>query len=198
MTLRDRQKQRRRESMLDAARQLFIATGYSKTTMDAIADGAEVGVATVYTYFGNKETLFAELARRDMSLLKAEGAEALRSLPEDPMEAVVGLLAIYDKVHDFVSYNVIRDFMIATKTDGPLRETGRWMDEWKVEQLQQALDHSQGEGRIAPKLATHDAAEVINELSNRYYEHDTSRGSTRKSFQKLERWVAVLFDDWRA
>lgn len=197
MTLRDRQKQHRRDSMLDAARQLFVETGYSRTTMDAIAERAEVGVATVYNYFGNKETLFAELARRDMSLLQAEGAEALQHLPEDPIEAVIGLVAIYDKVHDFISFEVIRDFQIESKMGGPLRDTGRWMEEWKVDQLEQALEHAQGEGRLAPKLATRDAAEVINELSNRYFERHTSPDSTRKAFQKLERWIAVLFDNWR-
>ena len=198
MTLRDRQKHQRRDSMLDAARQLFVETGYSKTTMDAIADGAEVGVATVYNYFGNKETLFAELARRDMSLLQAEGAKAVQDLPEDPLQAVMELLAIYDKVHDFISYEVIRDFMAGVKIDGPIRETGRWLDEWKVEQIEQTLDHAQRAGRIAPGLATQDAAEVINELCNRHYERDTSPESTRKAFRKLERWVAVLFADWRA
>ena len=197
MTLRDRQKQRRRDSMLDAARQLFIETGYGKTTMDAIADGAEVGVATVYTYFGNKETLFAELARRDMSLLQAEGAEALQNLPEDPIEAVIGLVTIYDKVHDFITFEVIRDFQIGSRTQGPLRDVGQWMEEWKVDQLEQALEHARGEGRLASKLATRDAAEVINELSNRYFERHTSPDSTRKAFQKMERWIAVLFDDWK-
>lgn len=197
MTLRDRQKLQRRGSMLDAARQLFVDTGYNKTTMDAIADRAEVGVATVYTYFGNKETLFAELARKDMSELQAEGAQSLRDLPEDPVEAVIELLIIYDKVHDFISYEVIRDFMIGAKIDGPLRETARWMDEWKVEQIKQALDHAQREGRLAPELPTRDAAEIINELFDRYYERDTSLESARKAFRRLKRWIAVLFDDWR-
>ena len=44
--------------MLDAARQLFIEHGYAKTTMDEIAEKAEFGVATVYTYFKSKEGVF--------------------------------------------------------------------------------------------------------------------------------------------
>lgn len=198
MSLRDRQKLQRRDSMLNAARHLFVETGYSKTTMDAVAEGAEVGVATVYTYFGNKETLFAELARRDMSLLEEEGARALRDLPEDPVEAVTELLTIYDKVHDFISYEVIRDFMTGAKADGPIREAARWMDKWKVEQIEQALDDAQRNGRLAPKLSTRDVARIISELSNRYYEGGRQPEPTRQAFLNLKRWVALLFDDWRA
>jgi len=197
MSLRDRQKLQRRDSMLNAARHLFVETGYSKTTMDAIAEGAEVGVATVYTYFGNKETLFAELAKRDMSLLEEEGARALRDLPEDPVEAVTELLTIYDKVHDFISYEVIHDFMTGAKADGPIREAARWMDKWKVEQIEQALDDAQRNGRLAPKLSTRDVARIISELSNRYYEGGRSPEPARQAFLDLKRWVALLFDDWR-
>jgi AcrR family transcriptional regulator len=166
--------------------------------MDAVAEGAEVGVATVYTYFGNKETLFAELARRDMSLLEEEGARALRDLPEDPVGAVVELLTIYDKVHDFISYEVIRDFMSSAKADGPIRETARWMDKWKVAQLEQALDEAQRNGRLAQKLSTQDVARIISELANRYYEAARPPESARQAFLNLKRWVAILFDDWRA
>jgi AcrR family transcriptional regulator len=197
MTLRDRQKVRRRESMLDAARQLFIETGYNKTTLDAIAEHAEVGVATVYTYFGSKEGVFAALARRDMSELKAEGARLLENLPEDPVAAVVELLTIYDKVHNFVSHDVIRDFNIGAKIGGPLREAARWLDDWKVTQIKQALDQAQREERLAPGLPTQDAAEIINDLFNRYYEREGSLKSAEKAFSKLKGWITLLFDNWR-
>ena len=47
MSLRERQKQKRREDMLAAARTLFVERGYSRSTMEAIAERAEVGVAGV-------------------------------------------------------------------------------------------------------------------------------------------------------
>jgi hypothetical protein len=108
------------------------------------------------------------------------------------------LIVIYDKVHDFISYEVIRDFMIGAKLDGPLREVAKWLDEWKVAQLKQALDHAQRRGCLAPKLATQDAAQIINELANRHYERDTSPASVREALEKLKRQVALIFDDWRA
>lgn len=47
--------------MLDAAKHLFVAGGYGTTTMQGIADEADVAVATVYAIFGNKRKILAEL-----------------------------------------------------------------------------------------------------------------------------------------
>ncbi|MCP5099840.1 MAG: TetR/AcrR family transcriptional regulator [Chloroflexi bacterium] len=43
--------------ILEAARRMFARQGLSGTTMEQIASEAEVGIATVYRHFSNKETL---------------------------------------------------------------------------------------------------------------------------------------------
>ena len=43
--------------MLTAAYELFVAAGYSSTTMQAIAGRAGVAVQTVYAVFGSKREL---------------------------------------------------------------------------------------------------------------------------------------------
>lgn len=164
--------------------------------MDAVAERAEIGVATLYTYFGNKENLFAELARKDMTELKDEAERALEDLPADPVLAVIELLTIYDKVRNYISKDVIRDFSIGTKLDGPLRDAARWMDEWKVHQIVVALDRAQEEGRIASTLPTRDAAEIVNELFNHYYDRQHTSESDRKAFNKLKSRIALLFQNW--
>ena len=195
-TLRDRQKIRRRESMLHAARELFIDTGYNKTTMDAIAQRAEIGVATVYTYFGNKENLFADLARRDMTELRDEASEVLGKISDDPGDAVMELLNVYDKVRNYITSNVINDFTIGSKIVGPLRDTARWMDGWKVQQIGSALTLAQDKGNLSPKLPTIEAAEIVNELFNQYYQRYQSLESPKKAFNQLERRVRLLFVNW--
>lgn len=56
-----------------AARSLFIEHGYTGTSPDAVAERAQVGAATVHTYFATKEGPFAALLRMDVSELEAEG-----------------------------------------------------------------------------------------------------------------------------
>lgn len=197
-SLRTRQKQERRERMLVAARSLFIEHGYTGTTMDAIAQCAQVGVATVHTYFATKEGLFAELARMDMSELKAEGDVLLDALPADPVEAVLALIAIYIKVRNYITYEVIRDFTIISKKAGPLREAAAWINDWQVTQMAEALRQHQASGRIAPHLAAKDMASIIIDLYIRHYDRamDDERGGSE--YANLKRRVALLFETWRA
>jgi AcrR family transcriptional regulator len=182
--------------MFNAARELFISTGYNKTTMDAIAEHAEVGVATVYTYFGNKETLFAELARWDMTELREEANEALNRLSDNPAEAVMELLTIYDKVRNYISSQVIKDFTKGLGIVGPLRDTARWMDGWRIEQIASVLDDIQKSGNLSQSLPTKEAAEIVNELFNQYYQRYYSVEQPKKAFRQLERRVRLLFVNW--
>ncbi|MEU3854318.1 TetR/AcrR family transcriptional regulator [Streptomyces sp. NPDC029554] len=48
---------RKRAAILQAARELFLADGFDRSSVDAIAARAEVSKRTVYDYFGDKQTL---------------------------------------------------------------------------------------------------------------------------------------------
>ncbi|MGC0208038.1 TetR/AcrR family transcriptional regulator [Streptomyces levis] len=48
---------RKRAAILQAARELFLADGFDRSSVDAIAARAEVSKRTVYDYFGDKHTL---------------------------------------------------------------------------------------------------------------------------------------------
>ena len=196
-SLRERQKQQRRVDMLVAARTLFVERGYSRTTMDAIAEEAGVGVATVYTYFSSKEGVFAELARMDMTEVKAAGEAAMAELPSDPVAAVQTLLGVYKRLHDYISYEVIREFGIGARTQGPIREVAAWMRDWQSDQIARALEAGKSSGQVARDLPSADAAQIICDLSERYYDRATSDAQEQKAYANLMRWVALLFEDWR-
>ncbi|MFJ1768173.1 TetR/AcrR family transcriptional regulator [Amycolatopsis sp. NPDC088138] len=49
-----------RRRIVDAAAELFVADGYTATTLEQIAKRAEVAVQTVYFHFGNKRTVLKE------------------------------------------------------------------------------------------------------------------------------------------
>lgn len=196
-SLRERQKRQRRVDMLVAARTLFVEHGYSRTTMDAIAEAAGVGVATVYTYFSSKEGVFAALARMDMTEVKAAGEAAMAELPSDPVAAVQKLLGVYKRVHDYISYEVVREFGIGARTQGPIREVAAWMRDWQSDQIARALEAGKTSGQVAHDLPCKDAAQIICDLSERYYDRATSDAQEQKAYANLMRWVALLFEDWR-
>jgi AcrR family transcriptional regulator len=87
---RERQALRTRESIVAAARELFDAHGYNETTIDEIAERAEIAPRTFFRYFEAKEALlFADREADEHELI-----EALRARPaeEHPARAVAEAL----------------------------------------------------------------------------------------------------------
>ena len=56
----------RAERILAAARELLLAWGYKRVTVDEIARRARIGKGTVYLHWKTKQMLFAELLRREL------------------------------------------------------------------------------------------------------------------------------------
>ncbi|GLX68797.1 TetR/AcrR family transcriptional regulator [Paenibacillus glycanilyticus] len=57
-------KQQRLLTILDAAEREFIHRGIEKTTMQHIADAANIGIATLFRYFPKKEKLIVAVATK--------------------------------------------------------------------------------------------------------------------------------------
>jgi AcrR family transcriptional regulator len=51
--------EQKRTAIVTAARRAFLDSGYSKTSMDGIAEAAQVSVKTTYRRFENKDELFS-------------------------------------------------------------------------------------------------------------------------------------------
>src|SRR6266516_5375591 len=84
--LRERKKQRTRETIARAARELFAERGYHDTTLPEIAEAADVSTRTIFAYFPSKEDILFS----DFPLMKDALAQALAERPEgqDALETV--------------------------------------------------------------------------------------------------------------
>ena len=58
---RQREKEQRRMEILSSAREIFFAKGLEGSTMDEIADKAELSKGTLYLYFKSKDELYVSL-----------------------------------------------------------------------------------------------------------------------------------------
>jgi AcrR family transcriptional regulator len=61
---KEREKERRRQQIIVAAKRIFSAKGFNKATVEDIAEEAEISPGTIYIYFKNKDELYASLSIR--------------------------------------------------------------------------------------------------------------------------------------
>lgn len=64
-----REKEQRRQSIIDAAEKLFFEKGYDNVSINDIAKEVELNRATIYLYFENKEALCFAVLLRGMRVL---------------------------------------------------------------------------------------------------------------------------------
>jgi len=89
---RERERQRHRQEVLEAAEAVFAEKGYHNATMQEIAERAEFAVGTLYTMFEGKRVIYYELlhirARQYLDRVRA----AIERL-SDPVEQVRAIIA---------------------------------------------------------------------------------------------------------
>lgn len=78
---REREKEQRRQAILDAAEAMFFSQGIAATSMDQIADAAELSKGTLYLYFSNKEDMIAGICERALLSLKSRFEQAVTDVP---------------------------------------------------------------------------------------------------------------------
>ena len=66
---KERERERRRQQIIVAAKRVFSNKGFNKATMEDIATEAELSPGTLYLYFKNKEELYASLSIRILQYL---------------------------------------------------------------------------------------------------------------------------------
>ncbi len=75
-----REKERRRQEILAAAREIFSVKGFNSATMEEIASKAELSPGTLYLYFKNKEELHTSLS---IDILAHLGSEIGKVVDQD-------------------------------------------------------------------------------------------------------------------
>ena len=68
---RERKKRARRERIYEAARQLFLEQGYAATTVERIADAADVAQTTFFNHFQSKDAVLREMTGEISAHLEA-------------------------------------------------------------------------------------------------------------------------------
>jgi TetR/AcrR family transcriptional regulator len=74
---KEREKEQRREEILNAAEKVFWEKGLAAATMDEIAEKAELGKSTLYLYYKSKEDLYLAVTIRGGEIMQSMFEKAI-------------------------------------------------------------------------------------------------------------------------
>jgi AcrR family transcriptional regulator len=106
---KEREKERRRQQIIVAAKRIFSEKGFNKATMEEIAKEAELSPGTIYLYFKNKEELSASLSLRILQYLHLRVTHVNKS-DSDPQKKIEELMEAMNDVYDFDPLIIINMF----------------------------------------------------------------------------------------
>jgi AcrR family transcriptional regulator len=94
---KQRERERRRQQIIVAAKRVFSERGFSKTTMEDIAREAELSPGTLYLYFKNKDELYASLSLRILQYMNIRIEDVKKETDSEPAQKIDSIKeALYD------------------------------------------------------------------------------------------------------
>ena len=156
----------RKDRVLEAAAQLFSERRFDEVSMEEIAQQAEVGKGTLYTYFANKEELYFAVVFDGIARLN----ESLREGAIDPSAPEERLRQMVHRIVSFFSQNRFFFRLMSiedNRTEGGKGDSRRhWQEERRaqMEAIETVLRNGQKTGvfRIAhPTVEAHILRDMV-------------------------------------
>jgi len=98
---KQRERERRRQQIIVAAKRVFSEKGYSKSTMEDIAREAELSPGTLYLYFKNKDELYASLSLRILQYLNIRLEDVKKDKDIEPRQKIEAIKEALFDVYQF-------------------------------------------------------------------------------------------------
>lgn len=147
---------RNRDRILEAARDVFVEQG-PDASLEEMARRAEVGIATVYRRFGDREALMSDVVLHALTRTVEAAERALEH--RDPLDA---LAAYVHAVLDLRTSAVIPTLLPRLDMDVPELKRARTTSARLVEQL---LHNAHSAGRLRRDVVFGDIALMLTRLS---------------------------------
>lgn len=122
---KEREKERRRQQIIIAAKRIFSIKSFNKATMEDIAKEAEISPGTIYIYFKNKDELYASLSIRILQHLNIRLGHVKNKKDIGGRQKIMSLKeALYD-VYNFDPLILINLFHLQSSES--LKNLSHWL-----------------------------------------------------------------------
>ena len=98
---KQRERERRRQQIIVAAKRVFSEKGFSKATMEDIAREAELSPGTLYLYFKNKDELYASLSLRILQYMNIRLEDVKKEKDSTPEQKITSIKEALFDVYQF-------------------------------------------------------------------------------------------------
>lgn len=153
---KERERERRRNEILDAAETVFFEKGAKNATMDDVAEAAELSKGTLYLYFKSREEVYLALSLRGLSLMNDMFQKAIQGQQKgiDKVRAIGR--AYYDFTQKYPGYHEALIFWESQEHDIQNPESEAYscvnVGDDSFDVLVQAIQGGMADGSMRPDL----------------------------------------------
>ncbi|MBN1408484.1 MAG: TetR/AcrR family transcriptional regulator [Calditrichaceae bacterium] len=153
---RERDRERRKNEIIDAAENIFFRNGFENSSVEKVAEAAELSKATLYLYFKSKEELYYAVCQRAEGMLFEKVDKAIKKATDTSTKIRAFLNAFVEfqqknKDHfDALFYLQTHPFKL--DPDNELMIENRRRDQIYINHWTELIDQGKKEGLIRDSL----------------------------------------------
>lgn len=181
---RGRQPEARENDRRILSAALEVLAADHRAPIAAIAERADVGVASLYRRFSGRDELVRQLSLYAMGTIEQEAADALGRVEDGPFDAFVGFIINAMRA----GAGAMRSFAGTFDAGDELNAAGDRL----AARMQELLDRTQAAGAVRPDLTALDILELFEML------RAVDIGDPERSHQLRLRYVELLTPGLRA
>ncbi len=189
--LREKERETRKTMIIDAARTLFDQNGYNGVSMAEIAQVANIGKSTIYTYFDSQEALYLEVASRDTRRFIGELKTMLSQCESNPIASVINFF-----IENYCRHKQRFQMILNLTLAGGITQKSRYDFQSQCRELLELLD---GIFRLNhypedTRFMTHTLLSLLNGMFISFQNYSPSRyEDPERKMKKIGAKIAKMF-----
>lgn len=194
---KEREREFHRRFILERSVSLFARHGFEATTMDMIAEAAEVSKGTVYNYFSNKQELFRTLIEWGSGRAREIGVETLSTPDTTHVERIRMFVQLFLEffetgrdIHQILVREGDRaDISMKDTLAGPLRRNFMQL----IDFISEFIAAGQEEG-VFRKMDPHKAAFLIMDIITAEFRYSVMTDSADPLTDNVEETTRLILE----
>ncbi len=202
MERRERKKKKIKNDIATNAKKLFLARGYTGTTLEDIANASDYGIGTFYNYYNSKGDIFLEIMTNELKNNSA--VQEYVPLNTETSIADLTLAFIWNLAQPLqikkkeMWRELISVAMGSIETDTKLLQRLSEYDSQFVEQLKELFDDQKSKGALSSSFPPETSAKVIFNIvlaSFMFYLYDPET-NLEELRETIREQVHFIFESW--